>query len=170
MQHPIFHEGVFTLYILTLSSIVIISIVKGLFHDFILAAVSIISCAFDVIFGQIFLGWISRTRDAIALRITDPYHAFVGRIPRGFKATFYTLLGYGIFVLDHMYNTKIYAEDETKFYDFLIYGHKYWVTEIALKVGGVILAYGLLYFLGLLAEAFFALIDKRIRIFITMRK
>jgi Na+-transporting NADH:ubiquinone oxidoreductase subunit NqrD len=108
MLYPIFHEGVLRLYVISLSIIVIISYLEGFFDQFIKAAVAIISCAFDIIFGQIFLGCVSRTRDAIAFHITDPYHAFVSRIPRAFKALFFTLLGYSIFVLDHLYNTKYF--------------------------------------------------------------
>lgn len=170
MLYPIFHEGVLRLYVISLSIIVIISYLEGFFDQFVKAAISIVSCAFEVIFTNIFLGWVSRTREAIAVHITDPYHAFVSRIPRGFKAMFFTLLGYSIFVLDHLYNTKLFAEDETTFYDIIIYGHKYWITDIALMYGGVILSYGLLYFFVLISEIILSITDRRVKFIMILRK
>ncbi len=170
MPHQIFHESVVYLYVLTLSIILTVAYIQGLLTSFLQAGLSIISCAFDLIFGKIFLGWVSRTRDAIAFRITDPVNSFIDRIPRGFKAMFFTLLGYSIFVLDHLYNTTLFAEDETTFYDIVIYGHKYWITDYALMIGGVFLSYGLLYFFILISEVILYFVDRRIKIFVVVRR
>ncbi len=170
MLYPIFPQPLVYLYIFTLCAIVIISYLEGLFNDFLKASISIVSCAFDVIFTNIFLGWVSRTRDAIAVHFTDPIHAFIDKIPRGFKALFFTLLGYSIFVVDHLYNTKLFAEDETTFYDIIIYGHKYWITDIALMYGGVILSYGLLYFFVLISEIILSITDRRVKFIMILRK
>ncbi len=158
------------LFFATFTAIVSIAYVEGLFKEFLSAAASIISCAFDILFGDLFLGWVSRTRDAIAHHITDPYRAFVNRIPRGFKAMFFTLVGYSIFVFDHVYNTKILAEDETTFYDIVLYGHKYWITDYAVIFGGAILSYGLLYFFVLISEIVLKVFDKRIKVSVVLRK
>jgi hypothetical protein len=51
-----------------------------------------------------------------------------------------------------------------------IYGHKYWITEIALMYGGVILSYGLLYFFVLISEIILSYTDRRIKIFVVVRR
>jgi hypothetical protein len=132
--------------------------------------VSIISCAFDVIFGKIFLGWISMVRDWIYIHIRIPVHRFIDRIPRPVKALFYMLVGAGILYLDHKYNIEIFAEDETNFYDIVIFGKKYWFTEVALLYGCGILAYGILKLFFIILESILSLLDIRIKIFATVRR
>jgi len=43
-------------------------------------------------------------------------------IPLVMKVIVYYLVGFGIFVLDHLYGTKIYEADETTFYHVVFQG------------------------------------------------
>lgn len=150
--------------------IITLAYAEGLLTQFLRNFASIISCAYDVVISDIFFGWINDTSDVIEVRITKPFHAFIEKIPRIIKALFITLVGVAIFAFDHFYATKIFAEDQTKFYDFMIMGTKYWVTELAFWYGIVILSYGILYLAIIIIGAILSLIDCPIRIAIVIRK
>jgi hypothetical protein len=86
------------------------------------------------------------------------------------KALIYFSAGIGIFVLDHMYNTVIYAEDQTTFYHIAFRGTTYWISQVAATCGGFFIFLGTVYFLGILWNVFKKLTDHRIRITFIMTR
>ena len=82
----------------------------GLLDPYINAMLAIIKCAL-VAALTLFIGPLRK----ILKRI---------HIPTIGKAAIFLLLGASIFVWDHFYATKIYAEDQAVFYDFIIFGKK----------------------------------------------
>lgn len=143
----------------------------GLLNPFINASLAIIKCALEVIL-TFFFSCISALSNEIERRITLPIRRIKQRIHIHplIKAGFYLTIGFSVFVLDHFYATKIYAEDETKFYDFVIGGNKYWVTEEALSIGGFFIFIGSLYLVGVVLRALNQLLDHPIRISIVLQK
>lgn len=143
----------------------------GLLNPFINACLAIIKCALEVILTFFFSG-ISALSNKIERRITFPIRRIKQRIHIHpiIKAGFYLTIGFSIFVLDHFYATKIYAEDETKFYNFILQGKTYWITEEALSIGGFFIFIGTLYLAGVVLKALNQLLDRPIRISIVLQK
>lgn len=85
-------------------------------------------------------------------------------------AVMYLLVGAGVFVLDHFYNTKIFAEDEVTFYKVGILDHTYWVTEIACWIGGFFIFCGLWILIGAFLRLINRLLDRTIGVSIIFYK
>ena len=117
---------------------------QGLLNPFIEAAAGIIITGLYVVVSFFLSPFIGTAR---AVR------RFFQRLfePVWVKIAVYAFLGAGIFVLDHYYNTKVFAEDQTTFYRIVFAGRVFWITDFAAWTGG--------FFLGLprsiLAEYFF---------------
>jgi len=83
---------------------------------------------------------------------------------------FYLLLGALIFVLDHVYGTVIYAEDETTFYHVFFQGTTYWITKAGLTIGGLFVGLGLLYLLNEILKGIHRLLNRTVRISVVVFK
>jgi len=136
---------------------------KGLLNPFIEAVVGIVITGLFVVLSFFLSPFI---------RVARMIYRFILRIlaPVWVKIPVYTLLGAGIFVLDHFYGTTIYAEDETVFYSIVFWGTKYWITQQGLTIGGFFLGLAVLYLTGVILKFINWLIDHPIHISILLYK
>ncbi len=143
----------------------------GILNPFIDAALAIIGCALEIIL-TFFFGYISKASNVIEKKITNPVRSVTKRIhiPSLVVATIYFLIGAAVFVLDHFYATKIYAEDATTFYPFIFQGTKYWATKEALQFGGFFMFLSACYALGVLLRGLDKLLNRQIRISIVINR
>lgn len=98
-----------------------------LLNPFIDSALAIVKCALYVLL-MFFFGCVGKVYMVIKKIIGDPIRNVLQRIhirihiPLVMKVIVYYLVGFGIFVLDHLYGTKIYEADETTFYHVVFQG------------------------------------------------
>lgn len=109
---------------------------------------------------------------SIEKTIIRPIHHAVQQIhiPKMMKAVFYMSLGVAIVILDQLYATKIFAEDEITFYNIVFRGKKYWITQVASIWGGIFFGLGALYAIDLILSGINKLLDRRVRLSIVVHK
>jgi len=136
---------------------------KGLLNPFIEAAVAIVMTAVVTIAGFFLDPVIAITR-----AILRPIRRIL--TPVWVKIPVYLILGAGIFVLDHYYNTKVFAEDETTFYRLVIADRVFWVTSIAFWSGSFLLLLSAWYILKVILRGLNRLLDRPIHISVIVQK
>ncbi len=143
------------LAILVAGSFITYWFLKGLLNPFIEAVVSIVvTCVITVV--TFFLTPLIKTGQLIK--------QLIDKIPLYIKGVLYVVIGSGVFVFDHYYNTKIFAEDQATFYPIGIMNKTYWVTETALWIGGFFLLLASSIVLKGIGSLFNYLFDRPIRI------
>lgn len=159
------------LFLLTAQAFVIWWFLLGLLNPFIDSAAAIVKCAFSTVFF-FFFDPIMKLINKLNRKILKPIHHTIQQIhiPKVMKAVFYLSFGIGIVILDQLYATKIFAEDETTFYDIVFQGKKYWITQVALLWGGIFFGLGALYAIDLILSGIYKLFDRRIRVSIVVHK
>jgi hypothetical protein len=128
----------------------------GLLNPYINAMGAIIKCAITAFFTL----------------LINPLRPIIQRIhiPTLGKAAVFFLLGASILVWDHFYATKIYAEDQAVFYDFIIFGKKYWVMSVSLAYSGIFLFVGSLYLVTAILRMLNKLLDHPMQISIVINR
>ena len=86
------------------------------------------------------------------------------------KIVGFAFIGAGIFLLDHFYNTTIFAEDQTTFYRIVVANRIFWVTDFAAWTGGFSLGLAALYLIEVMLNFINWLIDRPIQISIVIQK
>jgi hypothetical protein len=149
------NDDIKLLFLLTGTGIVTYWFIQGLLNSFIEAAVSIVITGIFTVVSFFLTPF---------LKLGQAIMRFFDRIALPLKATFYLIIGCGVFVLDHYYNTKIFAEDQTTFYKIGIMEQTYWVTDIACWVGGLfLLLFGIIALKGIV-KLFNYIFDRTIHI------
>jgi len=141
-------------------------LLHGLLNPFVDASLSIIKTALLVLLKFLFLsiGWV--------LKPFEPLFRFLGKI---WSKTFiqiitYLLIGVGIFAFDHFYALKFFDMDETMFYSFVIYGKKYWVTNLAIFFGGFFLSAAFLGLFSILVKTVMHILDQPFHIHVVVER
>lgn len=135
----------------------------GLLTPFIEAAVAIVCTAISVLFDFFIQPLI-----IVGQNLIRPIRRILA--PVWVKIPVYLILGVGIFVLDHFYNTKIFAEDELTFHRIVLMDRVFWVTEIAAWTGGSFIVLFTLYFVDEILKFINWLINRPIHISIVIQK
>jgi len=128
---------------------------NGLLNPFIEAVVDIVITCITTV-SAFFLTPLIKTGQRIK--------QLINKIPLYIKGVLYVFIGSGVFVFDHYYNTKIFAEDQATFYPIGIMNKTYWVTETALWIGGFFLLLASYIVLKGIGSLFTYLFDRSIRI------
>lgn len=134
---------------------------QGLLNPFIKAVFSIVITGLFVVVSFFFGPFIF-----IARKIIDLLHWIFG--PVWMKILVYSLVGIGILILDHLYNTRIFAEDETTFYSVVVKGTKYWITLPAIEIAGFFLFLAACYTIGIVLRGLNTLLDHPMHISIVV--
>lgn len=168
--HWTMNTSILQLFLLTGTAFVTWWFLLGLLNPFIDSASSIIKCAVSTVFF-FFFGPIIKLINKLYNTIIKPVRRTLQKVhlPYVIKAIFYLFLGVGIVILDQLYATKIFAEDQTTFYNIVFQGKKYWITQIATIAGGFFIGLGTLYTLDLILNGINKLLDRMIRISIVIR-
>lgn len=160
------------LYVLTLSSILTWAFLHKHLNPFINTAFAILGCALEIIvtFFMLPISWFGKKIDT---HLTKPIGKLKKRIhiriPAFVKAVFCALLAAGVFLLDHMYNKYVFATDETLImYPIKINGVIFWVSEMALWIGGFLVVMSLLYIVGEILMFLNRLLDHTMKLRITI--
>lgn len=166
------HSIMLFLYVLTLSSILTWAFLHKYLNPFINAALAILGCALEIMVTFIMLpvSWIGRKIDTHVAQPMDKLKKRIYiRIPAFVKAVFSALLAVGVFLLDHMYNKYVFATDETLImYPMKINGVIFWVSEMALWIGGFLLGMSFLYIAGEILMFLNRLLDRTMKLHITI--
>lgn len=159
------------LFIAGASSFLTWWLLLGLLNPYIDAILGILKCAFGVLLNFLADG-IFKLVFLINRILVKPIRKMIQKIhiPTVIKGVIFLALGISIFALDHFYATKIYAEDQTTFYDFIIFGKKYWVTQVALMYGGIFIFLASLYFLKVILQLLNKMLDHPLDISIVFYK
>ena len=160
-----------TLFVCTASAFLTWWFLLGLLNPFIDSALAIIKCALYVILSFIF-GGITGIYDALGEKIIHPIRRIFRpvHVPPLVKALIFFMLGALIFVLDHIYGTKIYAEDETIFYHIVFLEKTYWITQAGLVIGGFFIGLAALYLLNEMWKGINKLLSHTIRVSVVIRR
>lgn len=157
------------LFLFTLGGILTWAFLHHLLTPFINATLAILGATLEVMVSFAMLP-IALAANRIDTRIRQPIARFKKRhpIPRVINAMFYALLGIGVFMLDHRYNEALFAADETfVLHPMQIGDVKFWVSEIALMIGGSLAGISLLYVVAEILRVLNRLLDHTVAFHIT---
>lgn len=159
------------LFLFTGTGIVTYWFVLRLLNPFIDSAIAIVKCALYVLLS-FFVGCVDKVGNVLEKKIGDPIRNVIQRIhiPLFVKVVLYFTVGVGIFVLDHVYGTKIYEADETTFYHVFFRGTTYWITEAGLVIGGFFIGLATLLVLIEILKKIDNLLSRPIRISVVIQK
>lgn len=136
---------------------------QGLLNPFIKAAVGIVVTGLFVVVSFFIspILWVVRL-----------IYRFIQQIfaPVWVKISVFILIGVSIFILDHFYNIKIYAEDQTTFYHIIFLNKTYWITLQAIEIGGFFLFLASIYLLGEILKGLDWILNRMINISIIIHR
>ncbi len=141
------HPYLLVLYLFTLGGILTWAFLNNLLTPFINAVLAILGAGLEVVvsFAMLPIAWAANRIDT---RIRQPIERYKKQhpIPSIVIAMVYGLLGIGVFWLDHMFNADMFAADETfVIHPLTIAGMKFWVSETALWLGGMLVGIPVVY-------------------------
>jgi len=154
------------LFVFTISGILTWAFLKKLLNPFINAVLAILACTFDVLLTFFFgpIGWAGNKIDK---HISGPIRKATIKIhvPTLVKALIYAVLGVAVFALDHVYGVRIFQSDESfAMYPIEINGVKFWVSEVALWIGGFFIGLSILYTVNEILRGLNRLLDRTVQI------
>lgn len=154
------------LFVFTAVTIITLWFAEGLLNPYIEVVLEILKYILDIILTP-FFGFINWAGKKLDIHIRNPIQKAINKIhiPILMKALIYAILGSTVFALDHAYGIRIFQSDESfAMYPIEINGVKFWVSQIALWLGGFFIGLALLYTLSEAMKVLNRLLDRRIQL------
>ncbi len=158
------------LFVGALSAILTWALLHKHLKPLINATLAILGCALEVIvdFSMLPVSWAAKKIDTYFVQPIQKIKKRI-HIPIIVRIIFYTLFGILVFYLDHKHNIRMFNDDETFImYPFEVNGVKFWVSFIALLIGGSSLGISLIFIMGGILKALNPLLNRTVTLHITL--